>query len=194
MWCKGRITERRHVMGCVESMLHQSKHTPHEERLWIILAWENVTCVLHKMNLFTRLISPAPRSNLFEIHWDCRPFQPVHMPTSVLTEHLAPARHFSACNSLQQQAGCASRAANTRLQHWVIFRSLILHVTCTNSRNTCCIISMYLYLHHDYHFECAPCINHTSQVKINVLETAVQPGHVHFKCVFTPEPITEVFF
>lgn len=34
----------------------------------------------------------------------------------------------------------------------------------------------------------------TTRVKINVLETAVQPGHVHFKGVFTPEPISEVFF
>lgn len=136
----------------------------------------------------SRLISPALRSNLFEIHWVRRPFQPVHMPTLVLTEHVALARHFSACYSLQQQGGCASRAANMRLQHWVIFRSLILHVTCANSRNTCCIISIYLYLHHDlhHHFECSPCISHTSQVKIDVLETAVQPGHVHFQCVFTP--------
>lgn len=175
-------------------MLHQGKHTPRRAALWIISAWENVTCALHKMNLFTRLISAAPHSNLFEIHWDCRPFQPAQMPTLVLTEHLAPARRLSGSNSLQQQAGRESRAANTRLQHWVIFRSLILHVACTNSRNTCCIISIYLYLHHDYHFECSPCINHTSQVKINVLETAVQPGHVHFKRVFTPEPISEVSF
>lgn len=181
-------------MGCVESPLHQSKHTPRQAGLWIISARESVTCVLHKTNLFTRLVSTAPRSSLLEIHWDCRPFQPAHMPTLVLTERLAAARHFSACNSLQQRAGRASRAANTRLQRWVIFRSLALHVTCTNSRNTCCIISIYLYLRHDYHFECSPCINHSSRVKINVLETAVQPGHVHFKCVFTPQPISEVCF